>query len=279
MATSPRNSYTTPAQFLRWTTPIDTDPDWGDDTVIASIMEAVARYMDAQCNRVFFPFVETKSFDVPDERGLYLDDDLLEIISITNGDGDTVTSTYYNLIPANIYPKDEIRIKEGSAVTWVNSDTETEQVIDVLAIWGYRERYTVEGWTTGGTLGAAITTTTALTITPTAGHTLEAGHIIKIDNEIMIVDTTSSASIALLRRGDNGSTAATHTNGTTMYIWNPQPDIALAHRQISQNVYRRFSGSNASADENIVTASGVIITPRDVPVIAKQTLSRYRKIY
>ena len=275
---TPINSYVTPAEFLQWVTPTDTSVDVVDDAVIASILESVARYIDGQTNRKFYPTVETQTYDVPGGRSLVMDDDLLEVISVTNGDGSAITSTYYNLYPPNTYPKDEIRLTETSGLFWTNSSTSYEQVIDIAAIFGYRERYTQEGWKLVTTLNEAVDASET-DIDVVAGGYLPTGTIWRVGNEILITKSVSTNTVMVLSRGDNGSTAATHDTGTSVYLWAPQHDIALAFKQIAQNVYRRFAGSNAAADENIVTASGIVITPRDVPVIASRTLARYKRIY
>ena len=95
---------------------------------------------------------------------------------------------------------------------------------------------------------------------------------------MFIVETVSTNTITPKARGDNGSTAATHDNGTTVYEWMPNSDIVLACKQIAQNVWKRF-GRNQGQDENIVTASGVVITPRDIPGLAMSAIKRYRKVY
>jgi hypothetical protein len=277
---TPKNSYVIPTEFLQWVTPLDVGADTVDDAVVADVLEATSRYCDSQTNRKFYPSVETQSYDVPSGRSLYLDDDLLEVLSITNGDDSSVSSTYYNLYPANIYPKDEIRLTETTSLYWASSSTTCfEQVIDVNAIWGYRERYSVNGWISGGTLGAAIGDTTTLAFTMTSGHDLDDGHIVRIDDELFVIKTVTTNKVTPFARGANGSTAATHSNSTAVYIWKPENDVEMATKQIAQNIYRRFAGSNASANENIVTASGVVITPRDVPVVAARTLARLRRIY
>jgi hypothetical protein len=67
------------------------------------------------------------------------------------------------------------------------------------------------------TLGAAITTTdgTSITVTSEAGFPA-VDFIISIDTECMLV-TNVSTTTWTVTRGYEGSTAATHTNGTAIY--------------------------------------------------------------
>ena len=88
-----KNSYVTRADFLEWVTPQDVTADAVDDSVIDDILEAASRYIDSQCHRAFYPRTETRSYDVPNGRKLIVDDDLLAITTLTNGDDNTIAST------------------------------------------------------------------------------------------------------------------------------------------------------------------------------------------
>ena len=86
-----------------------------DDGVIEIILVAVSRHIDEQTNRRFYPSVETHSFDIPDgtndDRMLWLDDDMLALTSLTNGNDTTIASTEYVLLPANLSPKYALRLR------------------------------------------------------------------------------------------------------------------------------------------------------------------------
>jgi hypothetical protein len=273
-----KNSYVTRADFLLWASTQNTAANTNDDLVIDDILEATSRYIDGQTHRKFYPRVQARSFNTPTNRELLVDDDLLAITTLTNGDDNTIASTEYNLFPKNDTPYYGIKLIGSSSTIWESdSSSNTEWVIDVLGEWGYHDDYADHGWTSGGTLGAAITDTTTLAFTATAGHSLVAGQVIKIGTEIQIVSSVSTNTITPLARGDNGSTAATHLNGAAISIWNPQPDIVQATKLIAQSLYRRFNAPN-QGDESIVTASGVIITPKDVPGVAARIIRLYQRL-
>ncbi len=48
----------------------------------------------------------------------WMDDDLLTITTLTNGDTTVITSTYYDLLPKNDSPKYAIQLKESSPYYW-----------------------------------------------------------------------------------------------------------------------------------------------------------------
>jgi len=257
--------------------------DTSDDAVIEDLLEGASRYLDAETGCMFFPRVETRYHDVPDSetydpRLLYMDDDLLEITTLTNGDNTIVPSTEYDLWPKNTTPHLGIRLKDTSTYQWVSDTTGNYKfVISVLGWWGNRKQYAQRGWLSGGTLGAAITDATTLAFTMITGHSLVAGQIIKIDSEIYNIASISTNTITPIKRGDNGSTAATHADGATVYIWQPNEDVKTAILQIVGNVYANRSGQ-ASSGRISVTASGVVIRPEDVPPMAQKIIERYRRI-
>ena len=106
---------------------------------------------------------------------------------------------------------------------------------------------------------------------------LRAGQIIKVDSEIGIVASTASALVNVVARGANGSTAATHSNGASLYYWSPQRDIWQACLEITNNAWHRRFGVNMSGTP-ITTPSGMIIGPQDMTETAKVTIARYRRL-
>lgn len=73
-----------------------------DDLVIEDIIERASRKFDGLCGRHFYPRVDTRYYSVPDDDILWLDDDLLAVTTLTNGDANTIASTNYHLLPRRI---------------------------------------------------------------------------------------------------------------------------------------------------------------------------------
>jgi hypothetical protein len=245
------NSYATLADFKANATARGQTmtTDTADDAVIEGLLESASRYLDLQTSRQFYPSVTTRLFDIPQTSTLFLDDDLLELTTLTNGDGTTINSTNYILLPSNTYPRFGIELKSTSGLAWLaDSSSNTKQVISVAGVWGFRQNYTQRGWVRAGTLGAAISDTTTLAFTMTAGHTLVQGMIVKIDSELYNLSTVVTNTITPVQRGDNGSTAATHLNGAVVYYWVPDDNANLAViDQATSDYDARFSNSNQQA--------------------------------
>src|SRR3990172_7755132 len=92
------------------------DIDLFDDAVIEGMIETASRRFDALCSRVFYPHVKTRSYDVPGDSYLWFSDDLLELLTLTNGDDTTIASTEYVLLPQSEYPKYMLKLRDVSSI-------------------------------------------------------------------------------------------------------------------------------------------------------------------
>ena len=267
------NAYATLTDYKNYVTARNQTPVTGDtdDDVIEMLLDAASRYIDNETQRAFYPTVQTRYFDVPEGRELYVDDDLLEVLSITNG-GASLASSEYNLMPRNFTPAYGIKITDVSSYAWTsNAAGSMEQAIAINAIWGFHDKYS-QAWNN------SITITEDLDASETAidvsSHAIfQAGFIIRIDDELMLV--TAVASALTVVRGWNGSTAATHSNGANIEIWHAMNGAQLACLEIAQATYHRRFGKSLSNTETI-TAAGVVLTPRDIPRSAAAFISTFR---
>lgn len=130
------NGYATLAEIKAYLTITSTNST--DDGAIEDMVEMASRLIDAETHRTFYARTETHYFDYTSSRSLYMDDDLLTVTTLTNGDDAVITSADYNLFPLNKSPKNEIRIKQSSTYYWdSDGDSNTEGVISVAGTWGY----------------------------------------------------------------------------------------------------------------------------------------------
>ncbi len=119
--------------------------DATDDGVIEGMVEDASRLIDAICNRWFYTYTQTRTFDVPSSRELRLDADLLAITTLTNGNGDVIAAADYNLIPKNSPPYYAVRLKELSTTAWRFSSTYgAELVITIAGSWGFVDRTAID---------------------------------------------------------------------------------------------------------------------------------------
>lgn len=274
------NGYVTLTEFREYITPpgqtIHEDSD--DDAVIDGLIEVASRRVDNLTGRVFYPRIETMLYDIPYDRTIWFGDDLLAVITFSNGDATAITEYY--LIPNNAYPKYCLNLRDYSSVVWItDSNNSAEQVLDLKAYWGYHEQYTTRAWKAVGTISVAMADTTTKTISMTAGHSLDArgGEILKIDSELFNSTSVAGNVLTVASRGDNGSTAATHLILAPVYSWQPMEDVKALTIEIAKIMYRARYGENVETTATY-TASGVIVTPRSLPVWAQEVIRRYQRI-
>ena len=246
-----------------------------DDDVIEDLLVSASRHYDRQTGRKFYPSVYTRSYDTPEGRTLELDFDLLEVISVTNGAGASITEADYIYEPKNIYPKRAIKLKETSSAIWDYDETDgVENAISIVAVGGYHPDYD-EAWEAVTTLGASLSNS-ALTPTVASSAGLQAGNLVMIDYEIMTVDSIATGTFTTAKRGDNGSTAASHSNGAIVYVWRPMDELKQAVLEHAHRSYKRRFGQSVN-DAQTVTAAGVVLMPQDEPSIGREFITTHRR--
>lgn len=274
------NSYCTLTEFRKYITPpsqtINEDSD--DDAVISGLINVASRRVDNLCGRQFYPRIETMYYDIPPDREIWFGDDLLAVITFLNGDATAITEYY--LSPNNAYPKYKLKIRDYSSVIWTtDANNSAEQVLDLKAYWGYHEQYTTRAWKAVGTIAAAMADTTTLTITMTAGHSLDArgGEILKIGDELFNSSSVVGNVLTVQARGDNGSTAATHLILAPVYTWQVMDEVKQLTLEVANVMYKSRYGENVETTSTY-TGAGVIVTPRSLPVWAQEVVRRYQRI-
>lgn len=273
-----KNSYATVQEYKDYVSPRGqaAASDVADDGVIESLLESSSRYIDSKTFRHFYPRVETRLYSTPSTRNLELHADLLEVLSFLNGDTSSITAGNYHLLPENEYPKLALELKFSSLIYWLpTSSGDYAYSLSVNGYFGYHNYY-LDAWEQVGTLGAAMSDTTTLAFTMTAGHSISAGQIVKIGSELLNVHTSVENTITPIKRGDNGSTAAAHINGSAVYAWRPIRDVVNATLELTRSAYQRRFGRSTSNNETI-TAAGVVISPRDVPAMTSDFIKQYLK--
>jgi len=272
-----RNAYATLADYKNYVTARGqtASTDATDDVVIDGLLDSASRFIDDETGRVFYPYIQTLYFDTPFSKELCVYEDLLEALTVTNGDAVVVSSTEYFLVPRNFYPAYAIKLNDVSVTFW-NSDSSGgfENAVSIKAIWGFRQQYSRDGWKVGTTTTEALDTS-EVEFDVTASTLFSAGQIVRYDNELGIIASTASGKITVVSRGDNGSAVVTHDSGITVYIWQPEQGAKNAVLEIVNSMYnRRFGNSTSSAVT--ITASGVVISPRDIPATAQAFIEGHK---
>ena len=192
-----------------------------NDSKLKRYIDRASAAIEQVTGKQFIPSTETRYFDVPRDsaESLLLDKDLLSVTTLSDDDGE-ITSDQYWLYPLNWSPKYGI-VLDGDARTWVYDD-DPNKVISVLGSWGFAS----DTEDTGYTLGAAVADATTTSITVSASG-VEVGWLLLIDAEQLFVTAVSTTTVTV-KRGVNGTTAAAHDDGSTIYRYTVPADIEQA---------------------------------------------------
>jgi hypothetical protein len=253
----------------------------GDDTRLRLLAESQSRLIDRLTNRHFYSLTAARTFDAV--NGYFLNvSDLASITSLkTDENVDrtfevTWATTDYLLRPNNADPTTRGN-SNSRPYTQIIVDSNGSrssfplgfQTIEVTGEWGY--------WlhkATATETADAIASTTAKTFSLSARTDVEAGHTILIDTEQLYVQSYSGNTVTVAR-GVNGTTAATHSSGAAVSIYEyPEPVVEATIIQVGR-MWKRKDSSYANA---IGLEGGLLEIFRGIDQDVKQAVRPYRKI-
>ncbi len=135
---TPVNGYTTLQKIKDTIHPGGLATSATDDAIIDDLITQASRLIDRLTGRTFYARAETRYYDTPRCAELWLDDDLLTVTTLTNGDGTTLTTADYIEKPGNTKPTYALKIKAISNKVWTTAASgDGEGVIAVAGTWGY----------------------------------------------------------------------------------------------------------------------------------------------
>lgn len=243
-----------------------------DARVDAHIAQASA-LIEQHTGRIFIPKTATKEFDYQGTSQLILGDDLLAVTTLS-ADGTTISSGDYFLYPLNA-------LDDGKPYLWIEllftsalfqfSDTK-QSAISLLGKWGYCE-LTRDISTLAEDIDASET---AWDVTELSDF--DIGQTLLADTEQVFVKNRSASSGAgtlTVKRAMNGTTAATHTNGATLYAIDPPADIQFACNVLVARFLHR--GDAAWSDRAGDPAQGFTYY-RNLPTEVKDIFKKYKRL-
>lgn len=249
-----------------------------EDALLERMIGGVSRAIDAWTNRHFYPRLETRLFDTPEGgETLFFDDDLLSLTTLTNGDLTVVTSADYILEDYGFQPYWGVKLRDISNVLWMwKADGSVDRAISVAGEWGYHNDFAA-AWLLTDTLSAGVNA--AVTALPTTGSALiKQGQIIKIGTEIFNVSSVVTTTTNVVKRGDNGSTAAAHLITDPIYVWLPIEDMRMVCEDTAIQLYNQRFGVGQEGLVTI-TAAGVVISPTAFSKFSQAILNGYRRTF
>ena len=219
--------------------------DTADDARLMSALQAASAQIERATGRRFSPRQKSLRHTYSSSLELLLDDDLLELTGLTNGDGSLIPLTDVIPVPDSA-PFSYLRLTGSSAFLWTLSPV---QAITVSGIWGWHD-HPAEMWRSSGDsvqnnpLGSSAT---SLTVTDADGADSEGsfprfqvGHLLKIDSEYLQVTAVNTVTNVLtVLRGVNGTTAASHALNSAITIFQPASDIQMLALRWASWLYKQ----------------------------------------
>ncbi len=247
--------------------------DTGDDDRMLAKLRSATAQIDRFTGRSFIPTVATRKFNWHNARTLlFRGYDLLELTSITNGDGTSVDPTAIIALGGVNGPIVGVELDLTRAF-FVYLTTKT-RALTVNGVWGWHDDY-ANAWKPssdtipGGGITSSATSFTVTSVSGVDGWNLSprftAGQLLKVDSEYLyLVAANSATNTLIVVRGANGSTAASHNAGAAISIYVPPTDIAEIALRWAGWLYKTedagdYSGSVA------VPGEGNILAPVNVP--------------
>ena len=268
-----------------------TPTDKSGDAIVLQALQHVTGRIEQEKDCEFAPRIATVLYDA---YGNHIDDlystidlnrPLLVPQTVIDGAGTTLTlwngqagtratSDYYPY-PLNIWPYWKLRLLSTSAagaIGWSKYTTDWVDAISIAGIWGYHSRYD-EAWLSSGDTvqnNPLSSSATTLTVANTEGvdalnraPRFSPNQLLRIESEYIEVLEVVSATSLTVRRGQRGSTAASHNQNTVIDLWQPDPLIERATLRWVSYLYDRRGEFTTSRVDGLTGAT--INFPPDVP--------------
>ncbi len=248
------------------------------DIYLRKLLEDASRKIDRWCHRIFYCLDATRYFDGAGLK-LFLPIDLLSITTLkTDEDGNgtyenTLATTDYHLYPLDDFPKIRLEINpNGDYGSFANG---IQKGVEIAGVFGYGDGISATPYVAGGILGIAVASTSTTVVTMSTGHSVAAGHTIRIDSEQMYTEVVATNALTV-KRGVNGAVAATHATSTTVSIYEYPAPIAQACLITAMRAFKRKD----SAYQDVVGSpeTGQIITSKGIDADVVEVIKAYRKL-
>jgi len=253
-----------------------------DDTRLRLVVEAMSRIVDKLTNRHFFEFAQTRKFNghglthllIPDlisidSSGLKTDDDVDRTFETT------WATTDYLLQPPNADPT-----TRGNSLSRPYSKLLVDpagdedifpngaDLVQIAGKWGWWKHLNRASETAD-----AISSTTATSFSVSTRSSIEFGHTLLIDTEQIYVSSYSGNTLTVIR-GVNGTTAATHSGGTAIDIYEYPGPIQEAVIILAARQWKRKDSAFASG---VGFPDGSFLSFKHLDPDMRMLLSPYRK--
>jgi len=254
-----------------------------DDGLLLALLDAASRLIEGFAGRQFYPQRASRRYTVTDPQRLCLGADLLELHSLTNGDGSLIPAAAIHLEPAGLAVRSSLVLDRTQAAFTHNGDPVDALVVD--GMWGYHPDWATAWRASGDTVqndpldvaDTALLVSDADAPWPTGfGRRFAAGHLIRIgDESLHVLAVDAGANTLTVARGVNGTTATTHTLGATIDVYQPPADVRQACLRVATWLYKQ---PDAGFVQRAAGLRGQVIVPPALPEDVQQILAPYVRV-
>jgi hypothetical protein len=212
--------------------------DTADDTRLLAALQAASAQIEQAAGRRFAPRVATLEHDLNPRHldELILKDDLLQIETITNGDGSSIDTMDIITLPESSMdgPISVLRLVGGQVFTW---DQTPLRAVAISGIWGWHDRWSRAWRSSADTVqnNPLNSTSSTLTVSDADGADsyviaprFQVGQLLRIEDEYLrVLAVNTNTNVLTVLRGVNGSTAAVHNQTTVIDIYQPALEVEM----------------------------------------------------
>lgn len=224
--------------------------DTTEDSRLLSCLTAATALIESGAGRRFRPLLATRSqsIDPHNPTEIALDADLLTLHSVTHGANEPIVLDQLLMLAGRLM------LLNGQTFHYVNTP---DMAVSVTGIWGSHEEWSNAWRASGDTVQDAPLSSTAITITVTdadgideAGMTprFQVGQIVQIESEYLsILSVNTLANVLTVQRGQHGTTAATHAQGSAISVYQPPRAVENLCLRVAAWLYREPNTVNGTA--------------------------------
>jgi hypothetical protein len=253
--------------------------DTDEDAQLRKMLEMASRQIDKYCRRHFYTYEETRYYPGAGDT-LMIPDDILSISSLkTDDDGDgtfenTFTTTDYTLFPLNGFPKLWVELSDNPDFSHFAAGI--RKGVEVVGVFGYGDGLSATPFMdSGDTVQDDPLSSSATTLNVSSGGNFAIGQTLRIESEQAYI-TAISANALTIKRGMNGTTAASHAQDTAISIYEYPIDITQVCLITVMRAYER--NKSRYQDMVAIPEMGTFALSKGIDPDVKSLLAGYVKL-
>lgn len=207
--------------------------DPADDERLGRALNAATLRIERDSGRHFLPLQATLSHPARHPRELTLQDDLLQLQRLVNGDGREIDLRHVQTLPAASEGSVSLlRLRGGQRFSG-------PEAVQVEGLWGWHERRS-QAWRGGvDALQDDPLAATATSLRVSDGGRFQAGQLLRLGDEYLRLLSIDAASHVLgVERSAQGTLAVAHSQGGAIDVYRPPAAAELLCLRLAAWLYR-----------------------------------------